>query len=162
IAHPMANAFTPFISLTFAARISSTDTSLFVRSNNSIVPGDGFSSICSPLTSSCLVRYFTPAMGPYWKRTIHRNTSSPAAASSPRRPSCTASDGGPSHKSRAPEQSKMIRGQTPKLHDKFRCLSPDCSGPRDLYHCPEVPLSIAPVLIRVTFSENCSFYIRNG
>src|SRR5262249_33781535 len=27
-----------------------------------------------------------------------------------------------------PEQLKMIRGQTPKLHDKYGCLSPDCSG----------------------------------
>src|SRR5262247_1519502 len=30
---------------------------------------------------------------------------------------------------RGPEQSKMIRGQTTKLKDEFRCLSPDCSGP---------------------------------
>src|SRR5215831_20114148 len=29
---------------------------------------------------------------------------------------------------RRPEQSKMIRGQTTKLKDEFRCLSPDCSG----------------------------------
>src|SRR5262249_11737032 len=30
---------------------------------------------------------------------------------------------------RRPEQSKMIRGQTTKLKDEFRCLSPDRSGP---------------------------------
>jgi hypothetical protein len=30
---------------------------------------------------------------------------------------------------RGPEQSKMIWGQTTKLKDEFRCLSPDCSAP---------------------------------
>src|SRR5262245_46546328 len=29
---------------------------------------------------------------------------------------------------RQAEQSKMIRGQTTKLKDEFRCLSPDCSA----------------------------------